>query len=305
MITIQNRNKDIIQLLDNKLITPNQESITKVFDDFDKYYTNNLEKKEIRSGSIHDFSEPLQSYLSQMNVTSVGIDLPAFISLNTHAQSTIMVCAMDPLTPMPTKLLKEGTVGLGIPFDVMELGKLNGKAATGSLVHNKNFFERLLSQYDLYVTDIYKVFFREIIGENKHRASNAISSFKNLSITDKENKKIAIHSALLCEEINFVKPELIITLGNAARNALVKLNNSVNKQQDTIKKWDESNDANTAPIQQYLWKGNQEIPIFSLPHISNAANGVKNKILKHYGYPTSNASTHMASIVLDLISKKL
>lgn len=130
--------------------------------------------------------------------------------------------------------------------------------------------------YNVYVTDIYKLFYR--LEEPKNKKSNSDSDFIKL--------ESRVHFSILNTEIEIVNPKAIITLGNNSRDALLRHINI------TPYKWDD--------IQLNFWKVNssqRSIPVLSIPHISGAANGASSLILKKYPELTGTKNEKLAKLV--------
>jgi uracil-DNA glycosylase len=181
-----------------------------------------------------------------------------------------MICAMDALPPIPESNFWEGKivnhsydVGIGVPFSLVD----DWTIPRGSLFSNLAFFKEMLQHFDLYITDIYKLFFRLSSGD-KYINSNSINDYTQLQNIDGKN----VHASIIEAEIEIVQPQLIITLGSASRGALallIKQNHNTDLQ---LQAWNED-------LQQYLW--NSQIPWIASPHISNAANRTKKLLLQN------------------------
>lgn len=209
---------------------------------------------------------------------------------------------MDSLPPEPDKL-KDGhvfkrkafdmsnNIGFWAPFSLIA----DWKNPTGSMSSNLAFFEKILENYNVYVTDIYKIFFRTREQKNnKQKKSNQLSKYKNLK-SDNRNA----HAAILEKEIEIIRPNAIITLGNSSRDRLLELNKSFFDKGQCANpriapKWEKE-------LQEYKWKN--KIDIISCPHISGGANGAKMQIInahplaKEEGYENKK----LASIICDKI----
>jgi len=196
-----------------------------------------------------------------------GIDLPVFIKSTQVTFPTIMICAMDPLPPEPNSpfwknknIDLEKEVGFGTPFNIG--GDLTNPK--GSMKSNIPFFRSLNEKYQLYITDIFKLFFRIQLSDGL-LASNSYHPYTELK---KGNENI--HASILAQEITIVKPHVIITLGSASISKLLEMNQLINGFVQQKKNFSDS-------LNFYKW--NNEIPIISSPHISGAANGAKSKII--------------------------
>lgn len=227
----------------------------------------------------------------------MAIDLPIFLKAQKETAKTLMICAMDPLPPLPTSAFWHDkniqfneTVGFWAPFSLID----DWNHPTGSMRTNISFFKTLLSNYNLYVTDIYKLFFRFEQSGN-YIASNAIQEYTSLL---GENGR-SFHGNLLAKEIELVNPCAILTLGNAARDKLLAINYLLNNHLQPPTHWGDD-------FQQYTW--NNSIPLIASPHISGAANGAKAKIVSNERYKNINGvvqNERLANIVLALIESNL
>jgi hypothetical protein len=243
-------------------------------------------------GKVWNFRAPYQTFLKSTGpeLTTLAVDLPAFFKSPSGVQETLMVCAMDSLPPLPESTFWEGRgckqgedVGLWVPFSLIDDWDTPG----GSLRSNAAFFRELLSRYNLYITDIFKVFFR-IGSAGRYVVSNQIPEYTGLAHSHHPN----VHAHILAEEIKVMDPVGIVTLGNNARNALIGVNERNHGHHQTVRGW--GND-----LQSYRWAG--KVPVIALPHISGAANGAKSSILnnpKYSGIEANFQNQKLAKIVL-------
>lgn len=183
-------------------------------------------------------------------VRTIGIDFPVLLSKGEN-RPVMMICAMDPLRNDTADKQPTDEIGYWVPFSIINNPVRQTKY---SEKENLAFFHTLLDTYDLYVTDIFKLFYRK-----DNRISNTISEFRTL----------AVHRTILDAEIQIVKPTVILTLGNNARDAMCELLNLPTPQ------W-------TNEI--YKTKDQNGIDVVMVPHISGAANGAKAPILKNSAY---------------------
>lgn len=263
------KHEQLIANLEKELILP-KDGLNPIYTQLEEYAAEN-NPDTIQQGFLKDLQEPFQTLLSNYlrTITTIAIDFPVFFKSFSSTKKTVMVCAMDSLPPIPTspfwkdkKVDFKENIGFWAPFSLIE----NWQNSTGSMKTNLPFFRALLQEYNLYVTDIYKVFFR-LETQNGYTTSNALPSYTNLCDADGLN----IHGKIVAKEVEIVNPVAIITLGNAARNTLLNLN--------TIPQypvgWQDD-------VQSYLW--GESTKIIASPHISGAANGAKSAILKNAMY---------------------
>ena len=202
-------------------------------------------------------------------VRTIGIDFPVLLSKGEN-RPVMMVCAMDPLRNDIGDKQPSNEIGFWVPFSIIN----NPSGQTKhSEKENLAFFHTLLNTYDLYVTDIFKLFYRK---ENK--LSNTISEFKALSV----------HRSILDSEIKIIKPSVILTLGNNARDAICEIFKLPQP------KWSDE-----------IYKTNHKngIEVVMVPHISGAANGFKAQILKNPAYKdiTEKNNVKYAKIIIQTL----
>jgi uracil-DNA glycosylase len=250
---------DVAKIIQSYIIDCNVENI------YANLLNNGAVYNAINKSKLHSpFIDLLES--SPPSIT-YGIDLPVFIKSTQPHVTTVMICAMDPLPPEPNSpfwndknIDLEKEVGFGTPFNIG--GDLTNPK--GSMKSNIPFFRSLNEKYQLYITDIFKLFFRMQASDGL-LSSNSYHPFTELK---KGNKNI--HASILAEEIRIVKPNAIITLGSASISKLLEMNQLKNGFAQQKKNFTDS-------LNFYKW--NNEIPIVSSPHISGAANGAKSKII--------------------------
>lgn len=260
----------LIALLEDQLIQP-QQGLSAIYTDLISY-SQYFQLPNPLLASLADFRTPLRAYLQRLqpDITTLAIDLPIYLKAEKHTDDTLMICAMDPLPPLPTSSFWEGKpirlqeeVGFWAPFSLID----NWEHPTGSMKSNLPFFRTLLQTHNLYITDIYKLFFRQK-KPTGFVNSNSISTYTQF----RNEVGSSLHGHILSKEIELIKPKAIITLGNAARQQLLAINELENGDMQDSQKW-------AAHIQHYKW--HQILPILASPHISGAANGTKASILNN------------------------
>lgn len=279
----------IIQTLENYLLGP-ENGLNRFYHEI--YAYSNRENLNVSSAKLKELREPYQSYFADTTdkISTLAIDLPVFLKGHQDNKKTIIICALDPLPPLPEDRHWDGKnfiqgkdVSVWVPFSLCD----DWNNPTGSMVTNIPFFREILNQFHIYVTDIFKLFFRT--GENpKYVSSNQIPRYTELSDYSGNN----IHGKILSEEIKIIRPEAIVTLGNRARNGLLRINELENGISQAIPSWGDD-------VQEFKWGNN--IKIVSIPHISGSANGSKSKILKNPKYqaiPAKYQNEKMARVVL-------
>ena len=288
-ISLHSRHNEIVALLENNFITYNNGGLHQIYNElleFSNVDNETKKSKQKKNLSFTDLSNLNPCFLEMVNEVNkndtalfFATDLPIYLE-STHKKNapTIMVCAMDSLPPVPLKVNHNQYILYSHQNSKLDLRNNIGFWAPFSLVEqntdsNAIFFNEMLRHYNIYVTDIYKLFF--YIDKNKvNKKGNPVFSKSN-SISD--YRVLPSHATILLEEIRIINPTCIITLGNNAGNALLKL------QEENLKKW--SDCYNTGGLQINDLKQDkatiEKIKVISIPHISGAANGSKTLILNN------------------------
>lgn len=261
---------EIKELLKSKVINPSCgiDLIYKAFDAyFNEQYNLPVERLEEFDYQLSKFNLAADfSFLKDLSVRTIGIDFPIKLSKEKN-RPVLMICAMDPLRAENDLKLPEENVTDWVPFSVI---KNPSKEDKYSEKENLQFFYSLLNNFDLYLTDIYKVFYRE-----GTKISNKINYYTSLPI----------HREILETEINYIKPTAILTLGSGARDAISELYKIYPPT------WTNE-----------IFKTNLEngCSLVMVPHISGAANGFKAPILNNASYYDiqGNNNTKYANIIL-------
>lgn len=265
---------EIRELLKTKLINPSG-GIDVIYQAFDTYFMeqyNLIQKNQNQVDyqlSKFDLAADF-SFLKDLSVRTVGIDFPIKLSKGKN-RPVLMICAMDPLRAENQLKLPEENVTDWVPFSVI---KNPSKENKYSEKENLQFFYSLLKDFDLYLTDIYKIFYRQ-----GNKISNKIKAYTDL----------IIHREILESEIKVVNPAAILTLGNGARDAICQL------YKIHPPTWNNE-----------IFKTNLEngCSLLMVPHISGAANGSKAPILNNpkYAWVTGVNNGKYANIILSELS---
>jgi len=244
---------DIESMLSRELLHSN-ESIKNIYTWINDYFSKEFRLAgEFSAQGMTLRKEELTPYfdiIKNNSVRTIGIDFPVLLSKGEN-RPVMMVCAMDPLRNDTVDKQPSDEIGYWVPFSIINNPVWQTKH---SEKENLSFFHTLLDTYDLYVTDIFKLFYRK-----ENRVSNTISEFRSLPV----------HRTILDAEIQIVKPSVILTLGNNARDAMCELL-SLPRPQWTNK--------------IYTTKDQNGIDVVMVPHISGAANGTKAPILNNPAY---------------------
>lgn len=233
--------------------------------------------------------DPFHKLLNSYSIppTTNAIDLPVMLG-SSNNKPTIIVCAMDSLPPEPNShhWAKNGIspndgIQLWIPFSLCE----PWNSPKGSMTSNLNFFKPLIESFNVYVTDIYKLFFR-IFSNGIYLRSNQIQDYQNLVWGENGS----IHKQILKNEIEVLKPAAIVTLGSAATHKLFDLS-------EAKKGISSKSTSNLIPAFQTPFG----IPHYPMPHISNAANGAKALFIKQLKILRKNGESPNTVIANHLI----
>ncbi len=267
--------RDIKVLLEQHLIRPNV-GIDAVYNWFLSYYKNQFVGNEILSDFSllkNELSEKFEA-IKRKNIRTIGIDFPIVLSKGKN-RPILMICAMDPLRKDSDDSSKLDEIEYWVPFSI--INSMESKYNSSSDRINLSFFHTLLETYDIYVTDIYKIFYRE---------------GQNLSNNKKDFKQLPVHKEILENEIKIIKPHSILTLGNDARDAICQILNL---------------NAPTWSDEVYTAKSKENANIIMVPHISGAARGTKAPILNNRIYADIVGTDNLkyARIITHVISSKL
>jgi hypothetical protein len=243
---------DIKDLLKQYLIQPTI-GIDAVYTWFFSYYKNQFNGNEILSDFSllkNELSEKFEA-IKQKNIRTIGIDFPIVLSKGEN-RPILMICAMDPLRKDSDDISKIEEIEYWVPFSI--INSMESKYNRSSDRSNLSFFHTLLETHDIYVTDIYKIFYRE---------------GQNLSNNQKEFKQLPVHKEIFENEIKTIKPHSILTLGNDARDAICQI---LDLNPPT---WSD---------EIYTAKSKENVNVIMVPHISGSARGAKAPILNNKLY---------------------
>ncbi len=265
---------DIKVLLEQHLIRPTA-GLDAIYNWFLGFYKNQFTGNETLS-DISLFKNELSdrfNTIKQKNIRTIGIDFPIFLS-NGKNRPVLMICAMDPLRKESDNVSKIDKIGFWVPFSI--INSMDSQYNKSSDKTNLSFFHTILETHDVYVTDIYKVFYRE---------------GKKMSNKQKEFKQLPVHKEIFENELKTIKPNYILTLGNYARDAICKI---LELSRPT---W--SDDI-------YTTKSKEGVNVIMAPHISGAARGAKAPILNNELYKEIEGSDNLkyARIIQHVISSK-
>ena len=200
----------------------------------------------------------------------LALNFPIFLENITPNAKTLMIIAKDSIPHIDDiyitnykKNSLKNEIGFITPFGIID----DWIRPTFLERENIGFFNFLNSEYNLYITDIIKIGFKLPKRENWTN-SNFFEDDCNFDVKE-INKDLC---KIVSKEIEIIKPDAIITIGNEARNTLLKINEkNFKKNQKVLYRKDS--------LQMYQWNSN--IPIIASPHISSSGEDEKFKILNN------------------------
>lgn len=178
----------------------------------EKWYTKVRAGEEltntVSSAQIHP---ALQNIISgKWAVKNCGIDLPVWFG-DLNSEKRVMIVALDPKRNQTTSEITLGSV--------FSLHTSEGRNTRRN--NYWNFIRPLTEQGFVYVTDIFKFYF-----ETKHTATGSfVLSNKNKDHIRPDSDCGKLYKQILQAEIDLVRPQRIITLGNEAASAVKKIRN--------------------------------------------------------------------------------
>ena len=265
MNLLGNYSTEIISLLENNLINP-KEGLYSQYKALEIYGANDVDSE---TGFVSkQFLNPEFSTLIQVKEScNLAVDLPVYLA-NESSKVNIMICAMDPLS----NHINDDKIGLWNPFSILR----NPENYSGSDASNHSFFTPLKNEFNLYITDIYKLYFK-----HKEKKSNSIPSYT----------KLKLHTTILKQEIKIISPQFIITLGNASKNALLGI----------FKDTDSSLIKSKIEGIEVFEINKLEMKIICLPHISGLASGAKNKLLADKNMEGTYVNEKLARLLIRIL----
>ena len=258
----------IISLLESNLINP-ENGLHHHYKLLEIYGANEI---DLKTGFVlkQFLNSEFNSLLEVQEGQHLSIDLPVYL-LNDTAKLNIMICAMDPLSHHENT----GKIGIWNPFSIIK----KNENFRGSDSSNHAFFTPLKKNYNLYITDIYKLYFM-----HNGKKSNSISKYT----------KLKLHRTILKQEITIISPQYIITLGNTSKNALLGIFKETGSS--LIK-------SSIEGIEIYE-VNTMAFKIICLPHISGLASGAKNKLLAGKNSEGRYINEKLAYFLLSILKTK-
>lgn len=217
--------------------------------------SNNLKLQEI------NFETILPEVENKNELTSFGIDLPVWFTSD-KSEKKIMILAMDPLRAKDPE--NSSIVSFNSPFTIHKKTKNNYFPSIFSLTYD----------FDLYITDVFKVFYRFI--ENQDKLSNQDKNF----IINK------LHTDLLEKEIEIFKPNLILCLGKHSINSLAIIDQSIKPNPSIV-----------SELKKYSFKNT---PTYAVPHASGVASKWAKEFMKINGL-RYDGKTYLSDIIKHIV----
>jgi uracil-DNA glycosylase len=200
----------------NEDLFENQMDVSSYYINMINNYENELPYDIGNSLKIDNLNLTFNKLLSQKNgISNIGIDLPVFFENNLGNDNRIMIIAMDP----KRNGQNNNQITLNSVFSIHS--KRHGRETNKN--DYWNFIEPLIKNNFIYITDVYKLYFESSFEENgklRQKLSN-----KDPEFIGKHTDAYKKNKLFLEKEINFVKPNKIISLGNESATALKSIMN--------------------------------------------------------------------------------
>lgn len=291
--TIQKQQK-ILDYLNQNLINFDLETIydqlTEYSQSYGKSHVNGVLRTELQ-GSFKKINNEFDPEVL------LALNFPIFLETTKPNAKTLMIIAKDSIPHIDDIYITnhkrsnlKNEIGFTTPFGIID----DWLRPTFLEMENIGFFNLLNSEYNIYITDIIKIGFKLPKRENWTN-SNFIASDCNFDIKEINEDLCKIVS----KEIEIIKPDAIITIGNEARNTLLKINEKNFKKNQKVLYWKNS-------LQLYHW--DSKLPIIASPHILSFGKNEKFKILNNQKNKDLIAVHHnekLAKIILNEVSEVL
>jgi hypothetical protein len=257
----ENVNPNLISEIIPLFLSLEKDELIKLYDFFKRSFENFEHYRDIPLSEIEELVNlPInlvnEKYQFADNLHHVGVDIPVWLSKNGNNKKAF-ICAMDPLRSCNFN----NQVSIWTPFSISTYMAYPHQ----KMVKNYwPFLQTLLNTADIYLTDIFKVYYQRDLKGGKTIASNKDKEFKKGNLLE-------LHGDIIKKEIDLYKPDVIITLGGDAYKEIYKLRNYTGAT-----------------------------PIIALPHLSYAAGGAKKKFIlsNKYEYQSNCTAETIAKIVI-------
>jgi hypothetical protein len=203
---------NILNVLSENFIKYKDDGLKKVYEQFMDYSKNpriieTISKNNLNSKYLEVIEKIKDGLKNNQFITTYQTDLPIYIKSRSENAKTLMICAMDPLPKEPISDPERNSpieystdkVNFWVPFSLI----------TNEKGSNADFFEELSLHYNLYITDIYKLFF--YISTNEWDNKNEKYKFLK-SNSRPEFKKIMRHAEILEKEIEIIMLQQLFSL---------------------------------------------------------------------------------------------
>ena len=177
-----------------------------------------------------------------------GIDIPVCFSSGRNNKRVIIV-AMDPLRNKSINYNPK-EITLNTPFTIHDIEVKN---------NYNDHIRKLALKYDVYITDAYKLFYRDE------------QNYKSMSNRDLKFCSLNVHKEILSKEIEYFKPDFILCMGNNSAKSVASIANFSLKPITTT----------NLSVQKKEYNYNS-IPVFVIPHASGASRGSAKKFIEHH-----------------------
>lgn len=200
----------------NKDLFENQIDVSSYYNSMINNYENDLPFEIGNSLKIDNLNLTFEKLLSQKHgISNIGIDLPVFFANKLATKNRIMIIAMDP----KRNGQNNNQITLNSVFSIHS--KRHGRETNKN--DYWNFIEPLTKNNFVYITDVYKLYY-EFSFEENGKLHKKLSN-KDPEFIGKHTAAYNQNKLILEKEINFVKPNKIISLGNESAMALKSIMN--------------------------------------------------------------------------------
>jgi uracil-DNA glycosylase len=194
----------------------NQIDVSSYYTSMINHYENDLPFEIGNSLNIANLNLNFKTLLTKpKGFSNIGIDLPVFFDNALSINNRIMIIAMDP----KRNGQNNNQITLNSVFSLHS--KRNGRETNKN--DYWNFIGPLTKNNFVYITDVYKLYYESSFEENG-KLHKKLSN-KDPEFIGKHTAAYNQNKLILEKEINFVKPNKIISLGNESAMALKSIMN--------------------------------------------------------------------------------
>lgn len=261
------RKEAILTIVSSLIIKTNKEDVRATYEVFKQTFIDHKYPGELTLQNLYWRQRSEVALLSNFAIhntdTHIGVDIPSWFNF-TEDKPRIMIVGIDPLRSGDNS---RDMISIGTPYGLHE-GKPN---VYHSLV------SQLAGKFSIYLTDTFKVFFREKGDENKN-------SYRCNRFTNPESKtwQEEIHQRIFAEEVKAIDPLAIITLG---KKPVQWFTECKNESFETLKRMMERKD------ERLTYNG---IPVLPFIHLSGRG---RTQATKLYGVTSKDlAASYVCAI---------